>query len=109
MKTLASVTALFILGLSLNASANRKEKLPLKKLSTTNVLTIQQPEMVWGAPEELDQKQIRTMDIKFPAMIWGKADEVNSTQLSIKLPAMQWGLTDQIDLLSLKSPEVNVL
>lgn len=103
MKTLKLFTLTVLTFLSVSALANGKTDRTMAASKKT-VLAINQPEMQWGDPADINQesldklKSIHYLLIEEPLMNWGEAEEMDLQAVEklknvplIPLPEMIWG------------------
>ncbi|HUH32517.1 MAG TPA: hypothetical protein VLZ28_01110 [Daejeonella sp.] len=115
MKTLKTISTLFIAALSLSAYANAKPD-TTRESEMGNITTlIRNPQMEWGNPADVNSASVLKLKnspyllFEAPAMIWGNPEELNMKAIDklknaplVPAPAMVWGNPEDSNLFSLE-------
>ncbi|HEY0897331.1 MAG TPA: hypothetical protein VGE15_12315 [Sphingobacteriaceae bacterium] len=105
MKTIATLTATFLIILAYSAIAG--DATIVENLKDTR--TIAAPVFSWGTPEEADTETavlLKYSGISAPAQVWGSPEDLNEERLetlkvrngiSLEYPALNWGTPEDLD------------
>ena len=115
MRTLKTISTLFIAALSLSAFADAKPDTTKEGEIITSPALIRNPQMEWGNPADVHSASVIKLKnspyllFDAPAMIWGDPKELDIKAVDrlknaplIPAPAMVWGDPEDSNLFSLE-------
>jgi len=114
MKTLTTISTLFITALSLSAFASVTPD-TTRDAEISNPILISSPQMEWGNPEDVNSASVIKLKnspyllFEAPAMTWGDPEDFDLKAIDrlknaplIPAPAMVWGDPNDSNLFSLE-------
>jgi hypothetical protein len=115
MKTLKTISTLFIAALSLTAFANAEPDTTRDVEIINTPALISNPKMEWGNPSDVNLASVIRLKnspyqlFEAPAMTWGNPEELDLKAIErlknaplIPAPAMVWGNPDDVNLFSIE-------
>jgi hypothetical protein len=115
MKTLKTISTLFIAALSLSAFADVKPDTTREAEIVNSPAVVRSPQMEWGNPEDVNSPSVIKLKnspyllFEAPAMVWGDAKELDMKAVDrlknaplVPAPKMVWGDPEDSNLFSLE-------
>lgn len=115
MKTLKTISTLFIAALSLSAFASATPDTTRDAETTSSPTLVSIPQMEWGNPEDVNSPSVIKLKtspyllFEAPAMSWGNPEDIDIKAIErlknapiVPAPAMVWGDPNDSNLFSLE-------